>query len=389
MANDLTAILAVLYRAMKTVSRGQRGYIRAAYLNAEAKGAAVGQTVSYPIVPTITLVNTPVGMSAVAGNGQTFTNGSMTISNSKVAQLPWIAEDELALMNGDNPMLENVKFQQIMQAFEALTGAIETDLAVAAKAAASRATGAAGTLPFNTANDLRDITRVGQILDENGAPEGDRHVILSSSHYGNLGNQPGLLHVNEYGSDEFIRNGIVSRLPGFDIHKTGKSQRQTAGTGASATTTNAGFAVGVTTIALASAGTGTILAGDVITFAGDSNKYVVVTGDADVSNGGSIVIAAPGLRQAIPAAATAITVSASHDVSTAMTRNALHLVARPPAAPPAGKDLATDAELMLDPISGLVFEVRVYPGVRMHQMEIGCAWGVKAVDPEHIASIIG
>lgn len=389
MANDLTAIMSVLYRAMKTVSRGQRGYIRASYLNADAKGAAVGQTITYPIVPTISLVNTPVGMSATAGAGQTFAAGTMTISNSKVAQLPWIAEDELALMNGDRPMLENVKFQQIVQAFEALTGAIENDLAVAAKASASRAIGTAGTLPFNTANDLRDVTRVGQILDDNGAPSGDRHIVLSSSAYGNLGNQPGLFHINEYGSDEFIRDGIVSRLPGFNIHKTSKTQRHTAGTGASATTTNAGFAVGVTTIALASAGTGTIVAGDVITFAGDTNKYVVVTGDADVSNGGSIVIAAPGLRQAIPAAATAITVSASHDVSTAMTRNALHLVARPPAAPPAGKDLSGDAELMVDPISGLVFEVRTYPGVRMYQTEIGCAWGVKAVDPEHIASIIG
>jgi hypothetical protein len=349
----------------------------------------VGQTITYPIVPTITLVNTPVGMSATAGNGQTFTSGTMTISNSKVAQLPWIAEDELALMNGDRPMLDNVKFQQVQQAFEALTGAIENDLAVAAAASASRAIGTAGTPPFNTANDLRDVTRAGQILDENGAPEGDRHIVLSSSAYGNLGNQPGLFHVNEYGSDEFIRNGIVSRLPGFDIHKTGKTQHHTAGTGASATTNTAGYAIGATTITLASAGTGTIVAGDVITFAGDANKYVVVTGDADVSNGGTVVLAAPGLKQAIPASATAITVLAGYDMSTAMHRNALHLVARPPAAPPVGKDLATDAELMFDPISGMVFEVRVYPGVRMHQMEIGCAWGVKAVNPEHIAAIIG
>jgi hypothetical protein len=389
MANDLTAILAVLYRAMKTVSRGQRGYVRACYLNASAQGAAVGQTITYPIVPAIALVNTPVGMSATAGSGQTFASGTMTISNSKVAQLPWIAEDELALMNGDSPMLDNVKFQQIMQAFEALSGAIENDLAVAAAAAMSRVTGTAGTLPFNTANDLRDVTRAGQILDENGAPDLDRHIVLSTGAYGNLGNQPSLFHINEYGSDEFIRDGVVSRLPGFNIHKTGKTQRHTAGTGASATTNNAGYAVGATTITLASAGTGTILVGDVITFAGDTNKYVVVTGDADVSNGGTVVLAAPGLKQAIPASATAITVSAAHDVSTALHRNALHLVARPPAAPPVGKDLSTDAELMFDPISGLVFEVRVYPGVRMHQMEIGCAWGVKAVDPVHIAGIIG
>lgn len=389
MANDLTALLAVLYRAMDIVSRGQRGYIRACYLNSDAKGAAVGQTISYPIVPIIAAVDTPVGMTATAGAGQTFTTGNMTISKSRTVQLPWIAEDELKLMNGDQPMHDIVKFNQIQQAFETLSGEIENDLAVAAVAAASRAIGTAGTPPFNTANDFRDVTRSGAILDDNGAMETDRHIVLSTGHFANLGNQPTLFHINEYGSDEFIRDGIVSRLPGFNIHKTGKAQFHTKGTGASATTTNAGFAVGTTTIALASAGTGTIVAGDVITFAGDVNKYVVVTGDADVSNGGSIVIAAPGLRQAIPAAATAITVAANYEASTALQRMALHLVARPPAAPAKGQDQATDVELMIDPRSGLVFEVRVYPGIRMQQTEISVAWGVKAVKSEHISLIVG
>lgn len=389
MANDLTALLSVLYRAMDTVSRGQRGYLRACYLNSDAKGAAVGQTITYPIVPTIAAIDTPVGMTSTAGGGQTFTTGTMTISKSRTVQLPWIAEDEVKLSNGDQPMIDVVKFNQIQQAFETLSGEIENDLAVAAVAAASRATGTAGTPPFNTANDFRDVTRLGAILDENGAMETDRHIVLSTGHFANLGNQPTLFHINEYGSDEFIRDGIVSRLPGFNIHKTGKSQSHTKGTAASATTNNAGYAVGATTITLASAGTGTFVAGDVVSFAGDSNKYVLVSGDSDVSNGGTIVLQAPGLKQAIPASATAITVAANYEASTALQRMALHLVARPPAAPAKGNDQATDVELMVDPRSGLIFEVRVYPGIRMQQTEISVAWGVKAVKAEHIGLLIG
>lgn len=38
-------------------------------------------------------------------------------------------------------------------------------------------------------------------------------------------------------------------------------------------------------------------------------KYLVLSGDADVSNGGTITIAATGLQKAIPASATAITVA--------------------------------------------------------------------------------
>ncbi len=79
------------------------------------------------------------------------------------------------------------------------------------------------------------------------------------------------------------------------------------GTNSGATTDSAGYAIGITAISLAVAGTGTILVGDVITFAGDSNPYVVTTGDTDVSDGGDIVIQAPGLLVAIPASATAIT----------------------------------------------------------------------------------
>jgi hypothetical protein len=82
-------------------------------------------------------------------------------------------------------------------------------------------------------------------------------------------------------------------------------------------------------------------------------------------------------------------VAANYEASTALQRMALHLVARPPAAPPKGQDQATDVELMVDPRSGLVFEVRVYPGIRMRQTEVSVAWGVKAVKPEHVSLILG
>jgi hypothetical protein len=78
---------------------------------------------------------------------------------------------------------------------------------------------------------------------------------------------------------------------------------------------------GATVIGLASAGTGAINAGDLVSFGANSTRYVVTSGDADVSNGGSITIGTristagsgsilpgSGLVDAIPASATAITV---------------------------------------------------------------------------------
>lgn len=76
-----------------------------------------------------------------------------------------------------------------------------------------------------------------------------------------------------------------------------------------ATTNAAGYAIGATSVTLASAGTGAINVGDFVYFAGDTTKYTAVTGDTDVSNGGTVTFT-PGLVANIPASATAITVTA-------------------------------------------------------------------------------
>src|SRR4051812_26807079 len=60
-------------------------------------------------------------------------------------------------------------------------------------------------------------------------------------------------------------------------------------TATGAQTNAAGYAIGATTITLASAGTGAFPVNSVITFASDPAiiRYLVTGGDADVSNGGS------------------------------------------------------------------------------------------------------
>lgn len=78
----------------------------------------------------------------------------------------------------------------------------------------------------------------------------------------------------------------------------------TAGTGALYTTDNAGYAIGTKTINLIT-GTGTILAGDTVTFAGDSTLYAVKS-----FTGGVLTLMA-GLKKAIPAAATDMTIRAA------------------------------------------------------------------------------
>jgi hypothetical protein len=172
------------------------------------------------------------------------------------------------------------------------------------------------------------------------------------------------------------------------VRESAQIVTSTAGTASGATTNTAGYAIGATTITLASAGSGTFVAGDVITFAGDANKYVVLTGDTDVSNAGTIVLAAPGLRQAIPGSATNITMIAAAARNMAFARSALVLATRLPALPEGG-DKAVDRDTITDPRSGLSFEIAMYPGFRRMNWIIGINWGVKCVKPEHLALLLG
>jgi hypothetical protein len=102
---------------------------------------------------------------------------------------------------------------------------------------------------------------------------------------------------------------------------------EVSGTAVNAKTDAAGYAAGATTIRLSAGGQGSIKASDSIIFEGDSNKYTVEVGDAEVANGGEIRITAPGLKVGIPASATPIVIAnglLGGSASGAKTEHATH-----------------------------------------------------------------
>lgn len=390
MANTLTAVEPILYEALDVVSREIVGFIPAVSRDSNAERAAVGQTIKYPIVPAITAENVTPGATPADSGDQTIGAGEMTISKSRVAPIRWTGEEQSYLSNGDNPQIRNVLRDQFSQAFRVLVNEVETDLAALYKDAA-RGYGTAATVPFGTANDMSDVAQLAAILDEKGAPRESRNLVLSSTAIANLkSKQPGLFNVQAAGTAETLRNGYVGRLMGFNIFDSAQVKTHTAGTGANATTDNAGYAAGSTTLTLASAGTGTILAGDALNFASENDglKYIVKTGDSSTANGGSIVLNGSGLKYAMSAATKAITLSANYVANMAFSQNAIQLVTRTPAMPQGG-DGADDVTEIVDPVSGLVFQVAVYKQYRRVKYEIGLAWGVEMVKPDHAVVLLG
>lgn len=387
MANTLTSIIPSIFAGLDVVSRELIGMIPAVQRNASLERAAVGQVVTVPVVPAATGGNiTPASVppddgDVVVGNAQ------VSITKSKYSPVRWNGEEQLAV--GPSGMYNQVLADQFAQAMRWLANQIEVDLALAAANAASRAYGTAGTAPFGTASDLTDFAGVNKILDENGAPQAGRRLIIGSAARFNLeGKQVTLWRANEAATDEYLRRRILNSVMGFNIGFSSGVALHTKGTGTGYLINNgAGEVIGQTTLTLdtGTAGATGIVAGDVVTFAGDSNNYVVKTGQAAAA--GDIVINAPGVLKT-ETDNTAMTIGNSYTGNVAFTPNAMVLAARAPALP-AGGDSADDRMFVTDPVSGLSFEVSLYREYRRVRYEVAMAWGVGVVKPEHIALLMG
>ena len=387
-ALTLTSLLPTIYEAMDVVSRELVGFIPAVARDSSAERAALNQTVMSPVVGAMTAEDINVGAYPADTPAQTIGNVSMSITKARSVPFGVTGEENRGLNTAGT--MGTINRDRMAQAIRTLTNEVETDLA-ALHIYASRAYGTYNSTPFGTAADLSDFAQARKILDDNGSPQSDMHMVLGSTAVGNIrGKQSGLFKINEAGTDQLLRFGVLGDVMGFALHNSAATKAAvTAGTNnGSAAVNNAGYAVGATTLTLASAGTGTIIAGDIITIAGDTNKYLVVTGDADVSGGGSIVIAEPGLRVAIAASQTVITTIAATTRNMFFHRSAIQLATRAPAMPDGG-DSADDVMIVTDPVSGIAFEFCVYKQKRQVRYEVNLAWGVKMVAPRHCGILIG
>jgi len=382
MPNTLTNLINDLHLALDVVSREMVGLIPSVTFDPRLERVAVGQTVRSFITPPAAATNITPAVTPPNDGDQTIGNRTITITKSRRVPFRWTGEETKGVSSG--PGLRNIRRAQIAQAMRTLCNEIEADL-TALYAQASRAVGNPGTTPFGSTGDYIDAANVRRILADNGAPLTDISLVLNTAAGANLRGRQVTAAARD---DDLVRRGVLLDVHGMAIRESAQIRSHTAGNASGATTTPTGYAVGTTTITLASAGSGTILPGDVIAFAGDPNRYVVTAGDSNVADGGTITIAAPGLRQAIPAAATAITVVASSVRNMCFSRDAIVLAQRMPALPEEG-DMADDRFTVTDPISGLSFEVSAYRQYRQVQYEVACAWGVAMIKPEHCALLLG
>lgn len=379
MANTLTGLIQYIYDTVDNVSNEPTGLIGAVTRNGKAEQAALNQDISYDITTVGTVRNITPAATPPALVDETTTAGTMKLTKSRSVPFYWTGDDEAKLGQAGKDGIQNNKFAQ---AIRALRNEIETDLA-ALQAYASRGYCAHATTPAALfASNLAEASQVRKILADNGANMADVSCVLDTASGAALRS---LVSLSSFQGGSMLDSGVLIDLFGIKMRESAQIVTTTAvGNNTGSYAVNGAHAAGATTITVKT-GTGTILAGDVITLGSDTaTKYVVTTG---VSNGTTIVIGAPGLRKAL-SGNEAVAIVGTCSRSMAFSRSAIHLLARLPMQPTGG-DAAVDELVVQDPVTGLPFRFAMYKGYHANQFEVGISWGVKAAVPEHIALLLG
>jgi hypothetical protein len=378
MANTLTGLIDFIYEAVDNVSNEPSGMINAVYINGKAEEAALNQDITYDITAIGAERDITPAAIPPAFVDETVGAGTMKLTKSKSVPFYWSGDDEAKLRSSKSSIQNN----KIAQAIRRLRNLIEIDLG-ALHVTCSRAYAAHATTPAAIfGSNLGEAAQARKILADNGAALVDPQLVLNTTAGAAVRTLVGL---GSFQGANMLNTGKLIDIYGVSLRESaGIVTNTSVGNNTGPYVVNGAHAIGATTVTLKT-GTGTILAGDIITLGTNTtHKYVVLTG---LAAAGDITIAAPGLRTTL-ADGGAVVVVGTCTRNMAFDRSAIHLLARLPAQPQGG-DSATDEIIIQDPITGLPFRFAQYKGYHANQYEVGISWGVKNAVPQHTALLLG
>jgi hypothetical protein len=247
------------------------------------------------------------------------------------------------------------------------------------RSARSRAYGTAGTTPFAT--DLSALTNARKILQDNGAPLADLQFVGDTA----CGPQPAQPRHHPAGITRPARRGAP--LGQFLLASSASRSRSrpalacTPRAPARRTPRRPRVCRRHDAIPLIT-GTGTILAGDVVTFAGDTNKYVVNTG----ARAGHDHHRPPWPEgRACRFGNDALTVGNNYTANLAFERNAVVGIMRPPLMPAN----PTIEQMLVSDDKGMTYLMLQIAQYGMLSWELHLAWGFKTINGEFSSIVLG
>lgn len=373
MANTLTEVIDKLLAQGLVALRQQAIMPRLVNRAYESIAAEKGSTVDVPIPSAIaaqdvTPAATPPSTADIAP-----TKVAIPMDKWKEAPFYMTDKDLLEAMSGTIPM-------QASEAVKAIANQIDNDILALYKDVYGFS-GTPATTPFAT--DLVAYLDARKVLATQLSPMDDRRVVLDPTAEANALGLRAFQDASFRSDNQGIINGQIGRKLGADWFMDQNIPTHTAGTGSGYLINNgAGYPAATKTVTV-DTGTGTLVAGDIITFAGVSGTYVVVS---TVGSPVTSITFEPGLAGSV-ADNAAVTKKATHVVNLAFHRDAFALAMRPfTGADPLNLGNFQSA---IDPISGLVLRLEVSREHKRTRFSYDALYGVKSVRAALASRIAG
>jgi hypothetical protein len=252
--------------------------------------------------------------------------------------------------------------------------------------------GTPGTTPFAT--DVTGATNVRKTLNLQRAPLAERRLVVDVNAEANALALPAFTSAYIVGNPTAVIEGTIGRRLGFDwaMDQQVPTHPSVALTAGAATVNGAqainqgstnGGRTGTVSIAKAT-NAGSLIAGDILTFAGDAQTYTVLAA-ATLIIGNTTASIAPALSTA-KAGGEAVTLKAAHVVNLAFHRDAFAFVSRPLQASTANVE---EMMSVVDPISGVAVRLEVSRQNKQMLFDFDVLYGAACVRPELAARLAG
>ena len=358
-------------------------------------------------------VPTTVGTRDVSPSNTPPTSVDHTADTVQIELSNWRQNDPIYLTDKDYGEIEARAGHLPMKLQEAIKGlASDVNQSIHAKYKGALrgvfgVTGTAGTTPFGSTTTA---TQARKILNKQLCPKSDRRGVLDFDAEAAALELAAFADAEKIASSVVKIEGDIGRKFGLDWAADDEVTTHTAGTiaatgapsGRVCAAVGAGV-VGDTTVDVdngaSTAVTGTIVLGDIVSFAGHSQTYVVIANAASgqyaaeaytfAANAVSGLAIYPALKAAV-ADNEVMTVVATHVVNLAFHRDAFAFAQRPLLDP--GKELGlagTNIMTMQDPQTGIILRLEVSRQHKQVAWEFDLLWGAELVRPELACRILG
>lgn len=247
--------------------------------------------------------------------------------------------------------------------------------------------GSAGSAPFDPGDTpgYADASAARRVLNQEEVPLSDRRMVISPEAEENAINLTEFADSSFADDDSVIIEGDLGAKLGFDWVMDQQTPVHTVGS-ISGTTVDGAHTAGIQqhTVTLATTGSISLNAGDIINFAGDTTNYAVT---ADLSGAGDVSIE-PALQADLSGGeSVSLAVSTDHTVNLAFHRNAFALAVRPIADADL-EEVATTAT-MQDAVTGIPLRLEITREHKQTKWTFDVLYGTQSIDPRLAVRVLG